>query len=62
MEDKMKNYYVEAKTSEDSYANVLAFYKENGKVWISYNGCEERGFTMEEVNEIIDKLKQCTED
>ena len=58
----MKQYFVEAKTSEDSLGNVLTFYKEDGKVWISYVGCEDRGFTTEEVNEIIDKLKQCMED
>jgi len=55
----MKEYSVIAKTSEESSENEILFYKEDGKVWISLCGMEERGFTFDEVHEIIDKLNEC---
>lgn len=55
----MIEYIIDAKTSEDSIGNYIQFYKEDGKVWISIASQEERGFTIDEVNEIIEKLKEC---
>lgn len=58
----MKEYIVDAKTSEDSIGNYIQFYKEDGKVWISIAHQEERGFTIDEVKEIIEKLQTCIND
>ena len=58
----IKEYIVDAKTSEDSMGNYIQFYKEDGKIWIGIGSQEERGFTDDEVNEIIEKLKECIND
>lgn len=57
----MKTYTVTAKTSEDSIGNTLCFYKEDGKVWIGYESCEDRGFTVDETQEIISILQRLIE-
>ena len=54
----MKIYSVQAKESEDSIGNVITFYKEDGKIWISFLGSEERGFTINETKELIYKLQK----
>lgn len=56
----MKEYIVNAKTSEDSMGNYIKFYKEDSRIWIGIAGQEERGFTIDEVKEIIEKLQECT--
>lgn len=61
-EEGVKMYIVDAKTSEDSMGNYIQFYKEDGKIWVGIASQEERGFTVDEVNEIIDKLKTCIND
>lgn len=53
----MKTYSVTAKTSEDSIGNTLCFYKEYSKIWIGYENCEDRGFTVDETKEIINILQ-----
>lgn len=55
----MKKYTVNAVTSEEDTDNFIQFYKENCKVWISIGFMEERGFTEEEIMELIDKLNEC---
>lgn len=57
----MKKYYVEAKTSTESLGNAISFYKEDGKIWIALDGCEERGFTFNEAMEIAHKIIDCIE-
>jgi len=52
-------YTIIAKESEEQMDNYICFYKESGKVWIRIGSMEERGFTLDEVDDIIDKLKQC---
>lgn len=54
----MKIYSVQAKESEDSIGNVITFYKEDGKIWISFLNSEERGFTINETKELIYKLQK----
>lgn len=54
----MKIYSVQAKESEDSIGNVITFYKEDRKIWISFLGSEERGFTINETKELIYKLQK----
>ena len=58
----MKEYVVLAKTSEDSMGNYIHLYKEDNKVWIGIGNQEERGFTVDEVNELIQKLEACIAD
>ena len=55
----MKEYIVEAKTSVELSDNFIKFYKEDNKVWICIGGMEERGFTTDEVQEIIKELQEC---
>ena len=55
----MKEYIVNAKTSEDSMGNYIRFYKEDDRIWIGIACQEERGFTTDEVKEIIEKLQEC---
>ena len=52
-------YQVDAKTSEELSDNYIKFYKEDKKVWISIGRMEERGFTDEEIREIIYGLQNC---
>lgn len=52
-------YTVIAKTSEEQTDNYICFYKEADKIWIRIGAMEERGFTFDEVECIIDKLNQC---
>lgn len=58
----MKKYYVEAKTSEEITGNTISFYKEDEKIWIAFDGCEERGFTFDEATEIVRNLIECIVD
>ncbi len=55
----MEKYRIDAKTSEETTDNFLSFYMEEDKVWISVGTMEERGFTIQETEEIIEKLKNC---
>jgi len=58
----MKNYSVEAKTSKESVGNTFSFYKEEEKIWLSFPGTEERGFTIDEAKEILVKLDRCIQE
>lgn len=55
----MKNYIVNATKSEETKDNYIQFYKENNRIWISIGTMEERGFTIEEVEKIINDLRNC---
>ena len=52
-------YIVNANTSEDPKDNYISFYKEDNKIWISIGRMEERGFTIDEIQEMIIKLSDC---
>jgi len=52
-------YTVIATKSEEQTDNYICFYKEADKIWIRIGAMEERGFTLDEVDDIVEKLKQC---